>query len=82
MATPPVLTAAAINAKVVFRVGVLLWTGALVVLAVLHFTGTSIPGRYPIICATGIALGTLGYWWAHRVHLIDDDGIADLDAQQ
>lgn len=70
------LRPAVINAKMVFRVGLLLWLGALITLAGLHVMGTSVPGRYPAIAAVGIVLGALGYWWAHRSHLIDDDGLS------
>lgn len=78
MANKTNLRPAVINAKMVFQIGTTLWTGALVVLGVLHFTGTAIPGRYPLIAAVGIVLGALGYWWAHRNHLIDDDGVSRL----
>lgn len=80
---PHVLTPAPINAKAVFGVGTILWCVALMVLGVLHLTDISIPGRYPIICGAGIALGVVGYWWAHQAHLVAhhapliDDGFSE-----
>ncbi len=76
MSNQPVLTPAVINAKMVFRIGTILWAIALIVLGILHLSGISVPGRYPLISAAGIVLGALGYWWAHRNHLINDDGLS------
>lgn len=76
-AAEPALRPAVINAKAVFRIGTLLWAVALIVLGVLHFTGTPIPGHYPLIAAAGIVLGGLGYWWAHHNHLISDAGLSE-----
>jgi|SRR5690625_3416440 len=70
------LRPAVINAKMVFRVGLILWAGALITLGGLHFRGVSVPGHYPAIASVGIVLGCFGYWWAHRSHLIDDDGLS------
>lgn len=70
------LRPAVINAKMVFRIGIILWVLGLAALAVLHYTGTSIPGRYPIIACAGIALGAVGYWWAHRNHMISTEGMS------
>lgn len=70
------LRPAVINAKMVFRIGTIFWAVALIALGVTHFAGTPIPGRYPIISGVGIALGALGYWWAHHNHLIDDEGLS------
>lgn len=71
------LRPAVINAKMVFRIGIIMWATALVTLVVVHFTGTSVPGRYPLISGVGIALGALGYWWAHHNHLISDEGFSE-----
>lgn len=77
MANQPLLTPAVINAKMVFRIGTVLWGLGLLVLGVLHLCGISVPGRYPIISISGITFGALGYWWAHRNHLIGDDGFSE-----
>lgn len=77
MPTKTQLRPAVINAKMVFRIGIILWALALVILGVLHYTGTSIPSAYPLVSITGIALGFVGYWWAHRNHLISDDGLSE-----
>lgn len=68
------LRPAVINAKMVFRIGIILWVLGLATLTVLHYTGTSVPGRYPIISGAGILLGAIGYWWAHRNHMISPEG--------
>lgn len=68
------LLPAVINAKVVFRIGIILWLAALLVLGVLHLSGVSIPGRYPIVAIAGLLLGMVGYWWAHHNHMIDASG--------
>ncbi len=60
----------------VFRIGLILWILALIVLGVLHLTGTSVPGRYALISVAGIILGAFGYWWAHHNHMISDDGLS------
>lgn len=78
MAPQTQLRPAVINAKMVFRIGIVLWALALVVLGVLHYTGTSVPSRYPLVALAGIVLGFVGYWWAHRNHLISDDGLAEV----
>lgn len=73
----PVLTPAIINAKGVFRIGTILWVVALVVMGILYLADVAVPGRYPLIAGAGIVLGALGYWWAHRHHLIDDEGFSE-----
>lgn len=70
------LLPAVINAKMVFRIGIIMWAMSLIGLAVAHFAGVEIPSRYPVISGVGIVLGVLGYWWAHHNHLINDEGFS------
>ncbi|UFU03614.1 hypothetical protein LQF12_03110 [Ruania suaedae] len=71
------LAPAKVNAKVLFVVGSLAWAVMLATLGVLHLAGASPDGRLAWVAVAGLALGTCGYGWAHRIHLIDDEGMAE-----
>ncbi|UFU07284.1 DUF2530 domain-containing protein [Ruania halotolerans] len=71
------LRPARVNAKALFAVGNCAWLLGLVILGVLHLREHSPDGRYALVCLAGIVLGAVGYWWAHKVHLIDDEGMSE-----
>ncbi|QOR71510.1 hypothetical protein IM660_04255 [Ruania alkalisoli] len=74
---PKELVPAKVNAKALFLVGTTAWLIALLTLGVMHLAERSPDGRYAWVAVAGIALGAAGYWWAHRVHLIDDQGMSE-----
>jgi hypothetical protein len=74
---PKELAPARVNAKALVLIGIGLWLAALVVLGVLHLTGSVIDGRWPLICVAGLILGWVGFWLMHRIHLINDEGISE-----
>lgn len=39
----------------------------LAVLGVLHLSGRTLDGRLALMCLVGLALGVLGYLWAHAI---------------
>lgn len=79
--TPPTeLSPAKVNAKAIFLAGIIGWTLGMLVLGAMHLAGANPPGRYFTICVAGIVLGSVGYAWAHRMHLIDDAGMAEEQA--
>ena len=71
------LVPAAINARKVFLAGSALWLIGLAVLGTLAAFGREVPSQYPWICLAGLGFGAIGYWWAHRVHLIDSRGMSE-----
>ncbi len=73
---PTELSPAKVNAKAIFLAGIIGWVVGILVLAGLHLAGLHPPGRYTAICVAGIVLGSIGYAWAYRLHLIDDGGLA------
>ncbi|HQY34092.1 DUF2530 domain-containing protein [Actinotalea sp.] len=62
---PSTLAPVEIDLRRVFRVGIALWTLALVVVAVATLTGVT-TGRAVPICIAGLLLGGLALGWEHR----------------
>lgn len=66
-----------VNAKAIFVAGVVSWLAGLAVLGVLYLVDLAPPSRYISVCIAGVVLGSIGYAWAHRKHLIDDAGMSE-----
>lgn len=75
--SPPPLRPAKVNAKALFLVGTIAWLTGLAGIGVAFLAGRSPDGRLGWVCVAGIVLGAAGYWWAHKVHLIDDEGMSE-----
>lgn len=71
------LRPARVNAKALFTLGTIAWLVGLAALGVAHVAGANVPGGYALICIAGIVLGFAGFWWAHKMHLIDDSGMSE-----
>jgi hypothetical protein len=56
-----------VNTKRLFFTGAACWSVALAAVGVLHLAGRSLDGRLALMCLAGLALGALGYLWAHAV---------------
>lgn len=65
--TPQELQPARVNTKKLFFTGSACWLVALAVIGALHLAGRSLDGRLALMCLTGLALGVLGYVWAHAI---------------
>ncbi|MPV48570.1 MULTISPECIES: DUF2530 domain-containing protein [unclassified Pseudactinotalea] len=76
--TPPSeLSPARVNAKAIFLAGIVGWILTIAALAIMRLAGAAPSNRYFLICIAGIVLGSIGYAWAHRMHLIDDAGMSE-----
>ncbi|SEE93771.1 DUF2530 domain-containing protein [Ruania alba] len=71
------LRPAKVNAKALFVIGTSAWLLGLLTLGVMHLAERTPDGRYAWVCVAGIVLGAVGYWWAHKVHLINDEGMSE-----
>lgn len=73
---PPELRPAQVNAKALFLVGTGAWLAGLIAFGVAVLAGRSPDPLLAWICLAGILFGVAGYWWAHVVHLVDDEGMS------
>lgn len=71
--TPQELRPARVNTKKLFFTGSAIWVLAFIAVGIAHLTGHHPDGRLAIMCLTGIALGGLGYVWAHAVQVEQPD---------
>lgn len=69
-----------VNARTIVHIGNTLWLLGLAILGAMHLLGISVNGQLVWVCVAGLSIGALGYWWAHFIRLIDDDGLSTISA--
>lgn len=74
---PPDLRPARVNVKALFLAGTIAWLIGLLGVGVAFLAGRSPDSRLAWVCVAGIVLGSIGYWWVHVVHLVDDEGMSE-----
>lgn len=72
------LKPAIVNVKHLATVGSILWLAGLGYFGIRALLGAAVDPIHVWICLAGLAFGAVGFWWAHKRHMIDDDGMAAL----
>jgi len=72
----PELRPARVNAKALFLAGTGAWLAGLIGFGVAELADRSPDPLLAWICVAGILFGAAGYWWAHLVNLVDDEGMS------